>query len=198
MSDTIQAQEEIFGLVLKPAQRDLLKTYLALLRQWNRRLALVSRRLEEEEVLRLVFEGLWLAEHFLPGALRVADIGSGAGLPGIAAAIMNPSLRVTLIERNFRKTVFLKEATRRLGLKVQIFPGDAQEFPGWDAIDVATLRALRPGADLIRTLKLHRVSLLWLHTGNQTLCGFESVQERAVPASRRGRATLFVPSGSSL
>jgi len=62
-----------------------------------------------------VLESL-LALPFLPEGARVADLGSGAGLPIIPCLIVRPSLRATLVEASAKKSVFLREALRLLSL----------------------------------------------------------------------------------
>lgn len=76
---------------------------------------------------------------------RVADIGSGAGLPGLVIAIRRPDLSVTLIEPLLRRTTFLEEAVERLGLtNVTVLRGRAEEFHGKQTFDVVTSRAVAP------------------------------------------------------
>lgn len=67
-----------------------------------------------------------VAELLEPGE-RVADIGSGAGLPGLALAIAKPDLDVTLIESLLRRTEFLRMAVSELGLDVEVVRGRAEE-----------------------------------------------------------------------
>ena len=75
----------------------------------------------------------------------VADIGSGAGLPGIAVAIRRPDLRVTLIEPLLRRTTFLEECVERLALaNVEVVRARAEELHGERAFDVVTSRAVAP------------------------------------------------------
>jgi len=87
---------------------------------------------------------------FLPsGPLRVIDVGSGGGLPGIPLKIARPELRLTLLEANRRKAAFLVQAVARLGLQeVEIVARRAEEA-GRDprhreAYDFALARALAP------------------------------------------------------
>jgi len=77
----------------------------------------------------------------------VADIGSGAGLPGLVIAIRRPDLQVTLIEPMARRTDFLSEVVGRLGLgNVSVVRGRAEEFAqsGSDRFEVVTSRAVAP------------------------------------------------------
>jgi 16S rRNA (guanine527-N7)-methyltransferase len=81
----------------------------------------------------------------VPARASVADIGSGAGLPGIAMAIRRPDLLVTLIEPLLRRTTFLEEAVGTLGLKnVRVRRGRAEELHGVATFDVVTSRAVAP------------------------------------------------------
>lgn len=77
-----------------------------------------------------------------PGA-SVIDVGSGAGLPGIALAIARPDLSITLIEPMLRRTTWLTEAIATLGLEsVEVCRGRAQEFPGTRSSAYVTARAV--------------------------------------------------------
>lgn len=77
--------------------------------------------------------------------IRVADIGSGAGLPGLVIAIRRPDLQVTLVEPLLRRTTFLDEAVDDLGLaNVRVVRGRAEELHGQETFDVVTSRAVAP------------------------------------------------------
>ncbi|MDO5677199.1 MAG: 16S rRNA (guanine(527)-N(7))-methyltransferase RsmG [Propionibacteriaceae bacterium] len=86
----------------------------------------------------------------IPQGVDVADIGSGAGLPGIPLAIVRPDLRVTLIESLQRRTDFLELAVEELGLedRVTVVRGRAEEVK--DRFDVVTCRAVAPLDKLLR------------------------------------------------
>ncbi len=82
-----------------------------------------------------------------PADARVADVGSGAGLPGIVLALARPDLRVTLIEPLLRRTTFLDEAVVELGLgNVTVLRSRAEDVDGQlvPAFDVVTSRAVAP------------------------------------------------------
>ena len=99
---------------LSTLQIQQLEEHFGLLQRWNRVLNLTSVRKPEEMVERHYCESLFLATCLPHGNLRIADIGSGAGFPGIPVAIARPECSVTLIESHQRKSVFLREATRAL------------------------------------------------------------------------------------
>lgn len=79
----------------------------------------------------------------LPLSATVADLGSGAGLPGVVLAIARPDLRVTLVEPLLRRTTFLSEVVDELGLdRVEVVRGRAEELHGRRRFDVVTSRAV--------------------------------------------------------
>jgi 16S rRNA (guanine527-N7)-methyltransferase len=79
----------------------------------------------------------------VPGGARVADLGSGAGLPGIVLAILLPDSEVTLIEPMERRTSFLAECVTELGLdNARVLRGRAEDLAGQVAADVVTARAV--------------------------------------------------------
>jgi len=79
----------------------------------------------------------------IPSDVTVADIGSGAGLPGLVLAIARPDLRVTLVEPLLRRTTFLSEVVDDLGLtNVEVVRGRADALHGRRVFDVVTSRAV--------------------------------------------------------
>lgn len=81
----------------------------------------------------------------VPSGATVADLGSGAGLPGLVLAIARPDLTVTLVEPLLRRTTFLDEVVADVGLdNVVVRRGRAEELHGSARFDVVTARALAP------------------------------------------------------
>jgi 16S rRNA (guanine527-N7)-methyltransferase len=86
----------------------------------------------------------------VPHGVSLADLGSGAGLPGIVLAIGRPDLEITLVEPLQRRTVFLDEVVERLSLGgVRVVRGRAEELHGVERFDVVTARALAPLSRLV-------------------------------------------------
>lgn len=86
----------------------------------------------------------------VPEGAAVADLGSGAGLPGLVLAIARPDLRLTLVEPLERRTVFLDEVVDDLGLVgVEVLRSRAEALHGERTFDVVTARALAPLARLL-------------------------------------------------
>ena len=95
-------------------------------------------RLWDRHVLNCAFVGV-----LIPEASSVADVGSGAGLPGLALAIARPDAAFLLIEPLERRVNWLREVTEDLGLKnVEIFRGRAEQAIGKSDVDVVTARAV--------------------------------------------------------
>ena len=86
-----------------------------------------------------------LLSDLLPDGTDVCDIGTGAGLPGLVLAVRRPDLRVTLVEPLLRRTSFLEEAVRELGLdRVEVVRARAEELHGDREFSVVTSRAVAP------------------------------------------------------
>jgi 16S rRNA (guanine527-N7)-methyltransferase len=101
-------------LPLDDAATDRLLAYVALLARWNAAYNLSAVRDPAEMVTRHLLDSLAILPHVAGETL--ADLGSGAGLPGIPLAIATPGRRVTLVDSNGKKARFLRAAVRELGL----------------------------------------------------------------------------------
>lgn len=86
----------------------------------------------------------------VPEGATVADVGSGAGLPGLVWAIARPDLHVTLIEPLLRRTTFLDEMREILGLQDQVRVLRARAGDVHESFDVVTARAVAPLDKLAR------------------------------------------------
>lgn len=85
----------------------------------------------------------------IPSGSLVADVGSGAGLPGVVWALVRPDISMVLIEPLLRRATFLTETVVDLGLsdRVTVLRGRAEKVmatPGWAGVDVVTARAVAP------------------------------------------------------
>jgi 16S rRNA (guanine527-N7)-methyltransferase len=98
-----------YQLTLTANELDGLSKYYELLHAWNSRLHLVAPSSPKVFAIRHVLESLLLL-HYLPEAARVADIGSGAGLPIIPCLIIRRDIHAVLIEASKKKAIFLREA----------------------------------------------------------------------------------------
>ncbi|HJP97368.1 MAG TPA: 16S rRNA (guanine(527)-N(7))-methyltransferase RsmG, partial [Rhodanobacteraceae bacterium] len=133
---------------LEPAAdvRARLLAYLELLAKWNRAYNLTAVRDPLKMVSRHLLDSL-AALPFLHGE-TLADLGSGAGVPGIPLAIVRPDLAVTLIESSGKKARFLREAARTLPLpNVTVREARVQDAAG--PYDSVTARAFASLADML-------------------------------------------------
>lgn len=136
----------IGGETLTPRLLEALRRYLDLLLRWNARVNLTAVRDPEKIVTRHFGESLFAARILLRGrdgaaASTLADVGSGAGFPGIPMKLFAPQLGLTLIEAHNKRAVFLREVVRSLGLdRAEVFGGRAEHWA--KTADLVTLRAV--------------------------------------------------------
>ncbi len=141
------------GFALEPEQITSLLFYLSELMRWNEKINLVGPATPAHIVIRHLADSL-SSLPFLPfRSLRLLDLGSGGGFPGLPLKILRPAWSVSLAESNQKKITFLKEMARKLSLKrVDILPvrvGQQPENPPLKSYDLVTARALAPLSDLL-------------------------------------------------
>jgi 16S rRNA (guanine527-N7)-methyltransferase len=105
------------GLASDARQKAQLSDYLALLAKWNKTYNLTAIREPARMVTHHLLDSIAVIPH-LPASpsLRVLDVGSGGGLPGIPIAVARPGWRVAMVDPNHKKAAFLTQATIELGL----------------------------------------------------------------------------------
>jgi 16S rRNA (guanine527-N7)-methyltransferase len=139
---TLETEAASYGVDPSPEALDRLVTYYELLDEWNPRLHLVAPTSARKFAARHVLESLMLLNH-LPRDARVADIGSGAGLPIIPCLIARPDFQAVLIESSKKKAVFLREALNQTGTsKRASVIADRFENVEPPEVDFVTCRAL--------------------------------------------------------
>lgn len=132
--------ESTYEVELSAAAMAKLEKFYSVLTHWNDRLHLVAPCSPEEFATRHVLESLMLIKH-LPANTKIADIGSGAGLPIIPCLIARPDLKVTMIESSKKKAVFLREALKAVGRSAEIVPRRFEETKAPE-VSFVTCRAL--------------------------------------------------------
>ena len=134
------------ALGLERALAAPLSAYLALLLRWNRAYNLTAIRDPGEMVRKHLLDSLAMhasVEAIAAQGGQLADLGTGAGLPGIPLAIACPGLRVALVESNGKKARFLREAVRILGLRnARVLESRIEAVAETGAFDAITARAL--------------------------------------------------------
>ena len=146
-------------IFLTDMQMATLQFYVDLLIEWNSRVNLISRR---------DYGNLWISHilHSLtplialefPRELRVLDIGTGGGLPGIPMSIVHEGMEVTLLDSIRKKTTAIEQMLVALGLsRVHVITGRAEEIGRASShagrYDVVIARAVAPLVDLVKWSK---------------------------------------------
>ena len=138
------------GCAVTPGQSDLLDRFKENLLLWNTKFNLTAIK-DEAGIWQKHFADSATIVPLIPdktsGKTRLLDVGSGAGFPGMVAAILRPDVRVTLLEATGKKTTFLADCIARLGLpNVDCVHARAEEInrkpPHRAAYDVVTARAV--------------------------------------------------------
>ncbi len=148
MPDRVLERLSEAGLDVRPADAAKLAEYLRLLERWNRVHNLTGITQADEMVDRHLVESLAL-RRFLIGE-RIADVGSGAGLPGIPLAITEPERTFTLIESRSKRASFLTHVRGVLALtNVSVEHGRVEDLRGTAPFDTVLARAVAPLPELV-------------------------------------------------
>lgn len=147
------------NLSLSGNQIDQLIAYADLLEKWNRSYNLTAIRDRREIFSRHLIESLSIAS-FVTGRRRL-DVGTGAGLPGVPLAILEPSVTYVLLDSNGKKTRFLTEVKRSLGLSnIEVQTARVEKWHPDAPFDAIVTRAF---ADLATTCQ--RIGHVLAHQG---------------------------------
>ncbi len=135
--------------------------YLHLYQKWSKTMNLSSIHAEKEIIVKHFADSL-VGVSLLKGAKIVADIGSGAGFPGVPLKIVSPALEMFLFESKEKKVFFLKQLVRTLGLKktkvIHMWIGvDNQEILHSvfqdKRVDAVFFRAIKPTTEMLKALQ---------------------------------------------
>jgi len=172
-----------------------ISTYINLLLRWNARINLTAIRRKEEIVPRHFGESLFLARHLFPAGgtdqrlrttdhcIRVLDIGSGAGFPGLPLKIWAPQIQLMMIESNHKKAAFLREAARALTLTdIDVITERAEIVaarPDFPRAEIVTLRAVESFEAILPVAKslLARNGTLALLIGTSQVTRLETLSD---------------------
>ena len=149
MTITLMEGARAFGLDLDEAQAAKLTAHLDLVDEWGERMNLTAIRERSQQVTKHVLDSLSVAP-WLKGK-RVADIGSGAGFPGIPLAIVRPDVHFALVESTGKKCRFLEHVRDTLGLtNVEVVQSRAEAYRPELRFDTVLARAVGPVVDLVK------------------------------------------------
>lgn len=144
-----------------PAQITNLAAYAEILGRWNKKInltALPVDPLSDEAADRLIVEPVIGAKHLRPAETLILDVGTGGGSPAIPLAIVASHARLVMVEVKVRKCAFLREVVRQLGLSGAAVENCRVEellsrTEYHEAIDVVTVRAVRPDRKLLNAIQ---------------------------------------------
>ena len=143
--DEVALHARAAGSQVAPDAAAKLARWLGQLVEWNARIDLTAARSDSELLDLTLVDALVLARHIEPSA-TVVDVGTGAGAPGLALAVVRPDLRVTLVEPLAKRVAFLRSVLAAIDREdVGVLRMKAEELrTRWD---VAIARATFPPAE---------------------------------------------------
>jgi 16S rRNA (guanine527-N7)-methyltransferase len=147
---------QTMGLALSAGVCDRLLNYTDLLAKWNRTYNLTAVRNPEAMVSHHLLDSLAVLPHlgFAPAGARIADVGSGAGLPGIPLALARRDWHVALVESNHKKAAFLQQAKIELSLSnVEIRQGRVEAWRPAERFAIVISRAFAELAEFLSACK---------------------------------------------
>ena len=134
------------GVRFSVEQMDKFYKYMNLLIEWNEKINLTAIIEPNEIILKHFIDSITILKDIKDGSI-VVDVGTGAGFPGIPLSIMNPTLKITLVDSLNKRLIFLQEVIKELNLKnVELIHARAEEFGRnkkyREKFDIATSRAV--------------------------------------------------------
>lgn len=176
---------------LDAAARQRLLDFVALLQKWNAVHNLTAVRDAERMVDQHLLDSLAVLPHIQPG--RLADVGSGGGLPGIPLAIARPELQVTLIDSSHKKTAFLRQAAAELQLSnVQV---ECMRVESWQSTELFNTVISRAFSDLAQFFALagHLLAPGGVVLAMKGIYPHEEIAQLPPAANLREVKTLTIP-----
>lgn len=136
----------VLGVRFSVEQMEQFYKYMNLLIEWNEKMNLTAIIEPSEIILKHFIDSITILKDIKDGS-TVVDVGTGAGFPGIPLSIMNPTLKITLVDSLNKRLIFLQEVIKELNLKnVELIHARAEEFGRnkkyREKFDIATSRAV--------------------------------------------------------
>ena len=200
------------GVRFSVEQMDKFYKYMNLLIEWNEKINLTAIIEPNEIILKHFIDSITILKDIKDGSI-VVDVGTGARFPGIPLSIMNPTLKITLVDSLNKRLIFLQEVINELDLKnVELVHARAEEFGRnkkyREKFDVATSRAVANLATLSEyLLPLVKINgkAISMKAGNasqeiedakkaiKTLGGnINNIEEFKLPQSDIGRTIIII------
>ncbi len=169
---------DVTTLTLNPDHRARLTGLASLLTTWNKAHNLVSRKLQSDQLLDLLWEATAF-ERFLPQNAYVADLGSGAGIPALPLALVRPDLTIEAVEPRQKRCTWLRFAQAELTCPLRVTQG--RWNPSWSHFDRVISRAVFQPNDFcheVGKLAAHSLQMTGDVTTNDERKTYRIVRER--------------------
>ena len=144
--EKMQEKSKDLGVRFSVKQTEQFFEYMNLLIEWNEKMNLTAITEPDEIILKHFIDSITILKELEDG-LKLVDVGTGAGFPGIPLSIMNPTLKITLVDSLNKRLIFLQEVVNKLKLEnIEIVHARAEEFGQnkkyREQFDIATSRAV--------------------------------------------------------
>ena len=139
-------KSKILGVRFSVEQIEQFYKYMNLLIEWNEKMNLTAITEPKEIILKHFIDSITILK-YIDDNSKLVDVGTGAGFPGVPLSIMNPTLKITLVDSLNKRLIFLQEVVKELNLKnIEIVHARAEEFGQnkncREKFDIATSRAV--------------------------------------------------------
>ena len=144
--EKMQEKSKDLGVRFSVKQTEQFFEYMNLLIEWNEKMNLTAITDPNEIILKHFIDSITILKD-IPDNSKLVDVGTGAGFPGIPLSIMNPTLKITLVDSLNKRLIFLQEVVNKLKLEnIEIVHARAEEFGQnkkyREQFDIATSRAV--------------------------------------------------------
>lgn len=144
--EEMSKKSKILGVRFSVEQIEQFYKYMNLLIEWNEKMNLTAITEPKEIILKHFIDSITILK-YIDDNSKLVDVGTGAGFPGVPLSIMNPTLKITLVDSLNKRLIFLQEVVKELNLKnIEIVHTRAEEFGQnknyREKFDIATSRAV--------------------------------------------------------
>ena len=144
--EEMSKKSKILGVRFSVEQIEQFYKYMNLLIEWDEKMNLTAITEPKEIILKHFIDSITILK-YIDDNSKLVDVGTGAGFPGVPLSIMNPTLKITLVDSLNKRLIFLQEVVKELNLKnIEIVHARAEEFGQnknyREKFDIATSRAV--------------------------------------------------------